>query len=98
MGGIKRVQRNIDATDAATREFAGESRQLRAVGGQRDLLKRSRFEMPGQRTEQPHDVAADEGLSACNPYLARSHLDERRAEAIQLLKRQEFASGQERHL
>jgi hypothetical protein len=81
-----------------TPEFAGESRQLRAVGGQRDLLKCSRFEMPGQGTEQPHDVAADEGLPAGDAYLARPHLDERRAEAIQLLKRQEFASGQKRHL
>ena len=97
-GGIERVERNVDPSDAATREIVGEPRQLRAVRGQRDLLKRSLFEMPGQRTEQPHDVAANEGLSAGNSYLARAHLDERRAEPIQLLKRQEFASRQERHV
>ena len=43
--GIERVERNVDSTNAATRKFIGEPRQLRAVRGQRHLVKRSRFEM-----------------------------------------------------
>ena len=48
--------------------------------------------------KQLHDVTANERLAASNSYLAGSYLNERRAEAIQLLYRQEFAPGQERHL
>ena len=98
LGRIERIERNVDPADAATREFAGEPRQLRAVRGQRDFLKRSRVEMSRQRAEKLHDVPADEGLAAGNPDLARPHRNESRAEPIQFFKRQELAPRQERHL
>ena len=96
--GIEGVERDVDAAHAAMREFVGEACELRAVRGQRDLFERSRFEMPRERAEQARYVAADERLSAGDSDLARSHLDECRAEPVQLFDRQKFAPRQERHL
>ena len=38
---IKCVERDVDAANAAVAQFAGEARQLRSVGGQRQFIERA---------------------------------------------------------
>ena len=46
--GIEGIERDVDPAHAAKREFVGEAGELRTVGGQRDLVERSRVEMAGE--------------------------------------------------
>ena len=96
--GIERIERNVDALDAAGGEIAGEAGKLRAVGGQRQLIERAALEVTRQRTEKRHHIAPHQRLAAGKPQLARSQPDERRAQAIEFLERQDVPFGQEVHV
>ena len=63
-GGIERIERHVDAANAAIGEFFGKTRQLRPVGRQRQFVKRAGAEMARQRAHQRHHVAANQRLAA----------------------------------
>ena len=69
--GVERVERDVDPPDAAVGELVGVARELRAVGGQRDLVERAAVEVTPEAAEQRHHVAPDERLAAGDPQLAR---------------------------
>src|ERR1700686_5716776 len=46
--GIERVERDVDALDAVTGELTGIFRQLRAVGGDGELVERAADQMAGE--------------------------------------------------
>ncbi len=96
--GVERVERDIDAPDAAIREFGGVARELRAVGRQRQLVERAAGQMPRKRAEQGHDVAPHQRLAAGDAQLARSQPHEGRAQPIELLEGKHVALGQEVHV
>ncbi len=96
--GVERVERDVDALDAAIRQFGGVARELRAVGRQRQLVERAAVEMPRKRAEQGHDVAPHQRLAAGDAQFARSQPHEGRAQPIELLQRQHVALGQEVHV
>ena len=95
---VQRVQRDVDPPHAGAREVAREPLELAAVGGERELVQRTRADMAAQLLDQPHHVAPDQGLAAGQPQLAHAELDEGRAQAVQLLQRQQLGLGQERHV
>ena len=74
---------------------AAKRLQLAAVGRQRQLLEGAGLEVPRQRSEQPHDVLAHERLAAGDAQLADAAADEGRADAVELLERQQLAARQE---
>ena len=96
--GIERVERDVDPPHAAIGELGGEAGELRAVGGQRQLVERAAVEMTGKRAEQGHDPAPDQGLAAGDAQLARPHPHEGRAQPVELLERQHVRLGQEGHV
>ena len=63
---IERVERDIDAGDAAVRERLGIAGELAAIGGERELVEAG-AEMPRQRLDQPHEVLAHQRLAAGEP-------------------------------
>ena len=48
LGGIERIQRHVDAADAAIGEFVGKTGELRPVGRKRQFVKRAGAEMARQ--------------------------------------------------
>ena len=90
---LERVERDIDAPHAV-RQFAGVLGELRAVGGQRQLVERAGPQMARQRREQRHDPAAHQRLAAGEAKLAHAARDEGRAEPVQLFQRQQLGLRQ----
>jgi len=62
--GVERIERDIDAPDAAIRQFAGVTGELRAVGRQREFVKRAARQMPRQSAEERHYAAPHQRLAA----------------------------------
>ena len=61
-------------------------------------VERPALEMARQRAQEPHDVLAHERLAAGDAQFLDAAGDESRAQAVELLERQEVALGQERHV
>ena len=95
---IERIERDVDAADAAVAQFAGEARQLRAVGGQRQFIERAAAEMARQRAHQRHHVAPDQRLAAGQAHLAHALGDEGRAQPVEFFQRQQIGLRQEGHV
>jgi hypothetical protein len=95
---LQRIQRNVHALHAAIRQLSRVFRELRAVGGDGQLVQRAGDEMAGEGAEQSHDLAAHQRLAAGDPELARALGDEGGAEPVQLLKGQQVLFGQEAHV
>ena len=69
-------------------QFAGEARQLRAVGGERQFIERAGVEVARQRAHQRHHVAPDQRLAAGQPQFPHALGDEGRAQPVEFLQRQ----------
>lgn len=96
--GVERVQRDIDALDAAIGELGGKTRQLRTIGGQRQFFQRAALQMPRQLAHQMHDVLAHQRFAAGEAQFAHTLFDEDGAEPVKFLKRQQILLGKERHV
>ena len=96
--GIERVERDVDAFDAAARELARIFRQLRTVGGERELVERSAREMAGERGDEGHYAAPHQRLAASEPELPDAARDKGAAQPIEFFKREQVGLGQERHV
>ena len=64
LGGVERIDRDIDPAHAAFAQLVGVARELAAVGRQGQLVERAGIEMPPERMEQRHDVAPHQRLAA----------------------------------
>ena len=73
-------------------------RELRAVGGERELLERAALQMARQRGDQRHDAAPHQRLAAGQPQLAHAARDEGAAQAVEFLEREQVGLRQERHV
>lgn len=63
--GIERIERYVDSFDAAIDKLMGETCQLAAVRGQRQIFERAGFEVPAEAADKAHDIATDQRLAAC---------------------------------
>ena len=101
--GIQRVDRDVDPAHARDgMQLLGEARQLAAVGGQRQLFERAVGrhvrQPPAQALDQRHHVATHQRLAAGQPQLLDPEPDERAAQPVKLLQRQQVPLRQERHV
>ena len=94
---VERVERDVDALHAAVGELGGVFRQLRAVGGQRQLVEPV-AEMARERAHQGHDAAPHQRLAAGEAQLAHAARDERAAQPVEFLEREQVLLRQERHV
>ena len=94
---VERVERDVDALHAAVGELGGVFRQLRAVGGERQLVEPV-AEMARERAHQGHDGAPHQRLAAGQPQLAHAARDERAAQPVELFEREQVLLRQERHV
>ena len=94
----QRVQRDVDPPHARPCQSPANRAELAAVGGERQLVQRAAAHVPAELLDQPHHVAPDQRLAAGEPDLAHAQADERRAQPVQLLQRQQLGLGQERHV
>ncbi len=95
---IKRVERDIDASDAVSRKVGRVSVELGAVGRQRELIERARSKVARQRGHERHDAAPHQRFAAGQPQLAHPFGDEGRAEPVKLFERENVGLGQEGHV
>ena len=72
-------------------------RKLRAVGGERQLIQPI-AEMARERLHERHDAAPHQRLAAGEPQLAHAARNERAAQPVQFLERQQVGLRQERHV
>jgi hypothetical protein len=96
--GVERVERHVDTAHAVGGELGGILGELRAVGGQRQLVKPLGSKMPRERAEQGRDAAADQRFAASQAKLAHPAPDEGRAQPVEFLECQQIGFGQERHM
>ena len=96
--GIERVEGDIDAPHAMVGELARVFRQLRAIGGERELVERAGRKMARQRRQQRHDPAPHQRLSAGQAQLAHAARNEGAAQPVELLQREQIGLRQERHV
>ena len=96
--GVERIERDVDPLPPMRGELLRIFRQLRAVGGERELVERAGAEMARQRGHQRHDAFAHQGFTAGQPQLAHAFGDERAAQPVELLEREQVLLGQERHV
>ena len=64
LSGVERVERDVDALHAAVGELGAYLGELRAIGGERQLVERAALQMARERAEQAHDVLAHQRLAA----------------------------------
>ena len=95
---VERIERDVDALDAAIDELMRKAGELGAVGGQGDLVERACGKMPGKPVEQRHHIAPDQRFAAGDADLSRAQANEGRAQPIELLERQHVALRQEIHV
>src|SRR5262249_43348437 len=95
---VERVDRHVDAAHAAVAQFAGVAGELAAVSRQGQLAERAASDVPAERAEQAHYVAADERLAAGQAELFDAEPDESAAHPVELLQGQELSFGKKRHL
>jgi len=79
-------------------QFAGETRQLRAVGGQRQFVECAGLQMARERADQRHHVASDQRFAAGQPQFPHTLGDEGRAKPVELFEREQVGLGQECHV
>ena len=96
--GFERVERDVDALDAGVLQLLGELGELAAVGGERELVEAAGVEVAREGAEQPQDVLAHQRLAAGDAQLAHALGDERRAQTVELLQREQVLLGQEGHV
>ncbi len=95
---IKGIDGDVDAPDTGLGQLSGETGELRAVGGQRQLVEGAGVKVPRQRAYEAHDVAAHQRLATGEPQLAHPARHEGRAQAVQLLQAENVLLGQEGHV
>jgi hypothetical protein len=95
---IERIERNVDAPDAAIRKLRGKASELGAVGRDRHFIERSGAQVSGQAMEQRHHIAPDQRFAAGYADFSRAETDESRAQSIELFERQDVPLGQEIHV
>jgi hypothetical protein len=95
---VERVERDVHAAHARGVEVGREAVELGAVRGEGEFLERPRLEMARHGAEEGHDVPADERLAPGDAQLLHAHADEGRAEAVELLEREEVLLRQEGHV
>ncbi len=96
--GIKRVDRNVDAAHTAVIQFGGKAGELRAVGGQRQLIHAAFIDVAADLADQLHDVLAHQRFATGQADLAYALVDKRGAHAVELFQRQKIFLGQEGHI
>ncbi len=84
--GVECVERDVDASHAVAGEFTGIFRQLRAIGGQRELVERASRKMARERGDERHDSAPHERLSARESQLSDAAGNEGAAQPVELLE------------
>ena len=84
---IERVERDVDAADAAGDKLGGVFLELGPIGGDGQLVERPAREMARQRAEQRHDPAPHQGLAASQPELPHAPDDEGRTQPVEFLER-----------
>jgi len=95
---IERVERDVDALDAALDKLGGIFRELRAIGRQRQLVEPAGLDLLAEFTHQEHDVLAHQRLAAGEPQLAHALGDEGGTEPVQFFERQQILLRQEGHV
>ncbi len=95
---IERVQRYVDAAYPAVPQFAGEARQLRAIGCQRQFIERAGAEMARERAHQRHHVASDQRFAPGKPQLSHALGDECRTKPVELFECEQICFGQKCHV
>ena len=95
---VERVDRDVDPAHAAIAQFAGVAGELAAIGRQGQLVERAGADMPAERAEQGHDVAADQRLAAGQAKLFDAEPDEGAAHPVELLEGQKLGFRQKSHL
>ena len=92
LGGVHRVEADVDPLEPGVAQAAGPRGQQDAVGGQADVLD------PGDRRQlldQDREVAAHQGLAAGQPDLVDPQRHRDPDEPLDLLEAQELRAGQE---
>src|SRR5690606_37899787 len=95
---IESVEGYVDALHAAIGELTRGPRELGAVGGERQLIERARFQVPRQLAHEMHDVLAHQRLAACQPQLPHTLFDENRTQPVELFEAQQILLWQECHV
>ncbi|MNV36792.1 hypothetical protein D3C71_1282840 [compost metagenome] len=95
---IERIERDVDAPNAAIVKFLGVAGQLGPVCRQRQFVEVTGFDMATDRPDQIHDVLAHQRFAAGQPKLADTLGDKGRTEPVELLQRQQVLFWQERHV
>ena len=95
---VEGIEGDVDPPHAAGGEVPRVAGELRAVGGDGELVEGARIEMAREGAEQGHDVPPHQGLAAGDAQLAHALRDEGRADPVELLEGQKVALGQEGHV
>ena len=96
--GVERVERDINPPDAAIGEFVRETREQRAVGGQRDLVERPAFDVARRPRNSDMTLRRTSGSPPVTRSLRAPRPDEGRAKPVELLEREDVALGEEVHV
>ena len=96
--GVERIERHVDPTHAVRLDLLRIFPELRAVGGERQLLEAAGAQVARQRGEQRHDFAADQWLAAGEAKLSHAARNERRAKPIEFLERKQVDLRKEGHV
>ena len=91
-GGVERVQTHIHPPHTGLRQIAGKAGELRAVGGQRQLAQ-AVAEPRTQRLEQLDHIAAHQRLTTGDADFIGAQANERPAEPLHFLQRQQIRLG-----
>src|SRR4029078_992970 len=95
---IERVERHVDALDAASCKVRCEPLELAAIGRERELIERVGIEMPRHRLDQPDNIPRAQRLSSGEAHFPHALGDEGACQPVEFLKRQQFALLEELHL
>ena len=95
--GVEAIERDVGAADAMRGERHGMIGEVRAVGGQRQLVERARGEVPRQPADEIDEALAHQRLAAGQAQLAHPLPDEPGRQAVELGKFEHFGARQEGH-
>ena len=95
---IERIERHVEPPHASRLDLLRIFGELRAVGGQRQLVESAGAQVARQRGDEGHDAAADQRLAAGEAKLAHAARDEGRAQPVEFFERQQIGLGQEGHV
>jgi hypothetical protein len=78
---VQRIQRHVDPLHPTRRQISRIFAQLRAVGGNRQLLQ-TRAHLPAHRFKERHDPLTHQGFPARDAQLLHTHANKGRTQAL----------------